>query len=50
VPSVAEQYRAKADACERLAKEMSYSPAKTELLEMAREWRELAEREAQQGR
>jgi hypothetical protein len=45
VPSRAEQYRAKSEACERLAKEMSYSPAKTELLEMAREWRDLAELE-----
>jgi hypothetical protein len=50
MPTRAEEYWAKAKACERLARELSYSPAKTELFEMAQEWRDLAEQEEQQER
>jgi ADP-ribose pyrophosphatase YjhB (NUDIX family) len=50
VPSRAEQYRAKSEACERLARKMSYSPARKELLELAQEWRDLADKQEQQER
>ena len=37
------EFQAKADQCERLAKEMRKSKAKKEMLELARLWRDLAQ-------
>jgi hypothetical protein len=45
-----EEYRAKAQECERQAGQFQCQPAKLEMLETAHEWRRMAEQAEQAGR
>ena len=48
MPTKAEEYRARADEYERVANQLSLESAKSVVLEMVREWRELAEQEQEE--
>jgi hypothetical protein len=49
VPTKAEQYRASAEQCEQWAKEVTYEPARREILEICRQWRAMAEQAERNG-
>ena len=49
VPTKAEEYLARAEQCEQWAKEVSYEPARREILEICRQWRAMAKQAERNG-